>query len=212
MSVTFHGARYDRSGGDMTTWGGWSQASVKANGWSHALGVSLRPWSGQSPLSLVSRGAIQLAISIFFIVLASRLRSGSLLTVTVDEQSQLRSWALLIMIAAVLAGLIGVLKIAVGLLDLGPRREVSGIVQSLDERKFLDVLPRFAQRQLFERGDYGHDRRGVRTEVVLSTDRGLQRWTVRRAKTQRELQVGNRVTLTVTPLAGYVAQVRQTPY
>ena len=47
----------------------------------------------------------------------------------------------------------------------------------------------------------------MRTEVVLDTDNGHQQWTVRKTATLRELRPGTAVTLTVTPLAGYVAQV-----
>lgn len=57
------------------------------NSWSRLLGVSLRPWSGESPLSLILRGVVQVAICIFFIVLAAGMLSGSGLDGTAQELS-----------------------------------------------------------------------------------------------------------------------------
>lgn len=98
-------------------------------------------------------------------------------------------------------------RILVGVLDLAPRRRVTGTVLSMRDRKFADFLPHIAQQLIFRRNANAIDRRKVRREVVLSTESGERQWTIRKLATQRQLAVGSHVTLTVTPLAGHVAAV-----
>jgi hypothetical protein len=94
-----------------------------------------------------------------------------------------------------------------------PRRSVTGTVVSLTERKFGDVLPTFVQTAIWSRGlvrggGHGFDRRKIRTELVLETSDGHKRWTVRNHRHHNALNVGRRVTLSVSPLVGYVARVK----
>lgn len=193
----------------------WNQDVVgvreKANSWSRTLGISLRPWSGHAPWSLLLRGGIQTAVSIFVLVLSLNLARAGDSTGTLGELGMLRNLAVFMAVAAGVTALIGLARIVVGLLDLTPRRNVSGTVVSLEDRKFLDFLPRIAQRYIFERGPNGIDRRQERREVVLDTPEGHQQWTVRKASIRRQLRQGAHVSLTVTPLAGYVSEVYHQP-
>ncbi len=189
----------------------WKQtaSSVPASvgGWSRLLGVSLRPWSGRSPLGLIVRGVIRVALCIFFAVVALRVVDSDELAAVTGDSGRLRLLAGVIIIALAVGGVLGVLSVVVGVLDMMVRRTVTGTVVSLSDRRFLDFLPHIAQRMIFERNPNQMDKRRVRTEVVLDTDNGHQQWTVRKTATLRELRPGTAVTLTVTPLAGYVAQV-----
>ena len=177
------------------------------SGWSRFLGFSLRPWSGSSPASLIVRGVIQTGVSIFFMVLIMRMPEASSDVATIDEFQYLRGFATIATVALAVTGLLGAVRLTVGVIDLVPRRSVSGTVVSLTERKIGDILPRIAQRALFENRDTGLDRRKCRTEVVLETDAGPRQWTVRSYRRARELRVGTQVSLSVTPLTGYVARV-----
>ncbi|HHW83102.1 MAG TPA: hypothetical protein GX743_04695 [Actinomycetales bacterium] len=193
----------------------WSQGATgvreKAGSWSRTLGISLRPWSGQAPWSLLLRGGIQCAVSIAILVLSIRLTGAVEASAAAAEEGMLRNLAIFMAIAAAVTALLGAARAVVGLLDLAPRRTVSGTVASLEKRKFLDFLPRIAQRYIFERGPNGIDRRRERLEVVLHTPDGLQQWTVRKPSIRRQLSRGAHVRLTVTPLAGYVAEVYHQP-
>ena len=177
-----------------------------ASGWSRLLGVSLRPWSGESPASLIIRGVLQAAISIFFLVLILRLPAAGKDLATVGELQYLRGLAILASVALAVTALIGLVRLTVGILDLVPRRSVSGTIVSIRERKFGDILPYMAQRKIFERRETGLDRRKSRIEVVLETDAGPRQWTVRSFKMRRDLHLGAQVQLSVTPLTGYVAR------
>lgn len=179
------------------------------SGWSRLLGVSLRPWSGYSPLSLIVRGLIQLALCIFFAVLAVQmigLRDDEALAA---ELSYLSGLGVMMLIVIVLMAAIGAFRLVIGVIDLVPRRVVVGTVVSVRQRKALDVLPHMAQRLIFERRETGLDRRRARSEVVIDTGDGQHQWTVRNRRAERELVVGATVRLSVTPLAGYVAEVHR---
>lgn len=177
------------------------------SGWSRFLGVSLRPWSGNSPASLMIRGVIQVGVSLFFMVLILRMPEASKEVATIDEFQYLRSFATIATVALAVTALLGAARLTVGVLDLVPRRSVSGTVVSLKERRAGDILPHLAQRALFENRSNGIDRRKSRTEVVLETDAGPRQWTVRSHRTARDLRIGAQVNLSVTPLTGYVARV-----
>lgn len=127
-------------------------------------------------------------------------------------QARLRTLAVVIVISLIVGGVIGVLSAVVGLIDMGVRRTVSGTVVQVNDRKTFDFLPAIAQRILFERNANELDRRKVRTEVVLNTETGFQQWTVRKLAVIRGVNPGTQVTLTVTPIAGYVADIAQGPY
>lgn len=181
-------------------------------GWSRFLGVTLRPWAGAAPLSLIVRGAIQCAVCVFFSVLVLRIAGspeGTEMALLAGGGGSLRGWAVIVIAFTAVVAAIGACRVVVGILDLVPRRSVTGTVVSLRERRVLDVLPVLGQRALFENRQSGIDKRRARTEVVLRTDTGDRQWTVRAARIRRDLRVGARVRLSVTPIAGYVARAEE---
>lgn len=179
--------------------------------WARMLGISLRPWSGHAPLSLILRGLIHLAFCAFIITLIIRFGGSDGVTGTDEELALVRGLVTpAVIVLVVLAG-IGAARALVGVVDLIPRKSVAGVVVSVQERKVGDFLPVLAQRLIFERNATGIDRRRRRTEVVLATDTGERQWTVRSRRVEREIAVGARVRLTVTPLAGHVAKVEPLP-
>ncbi len=164
-----------------------------------------------SPLALLLRGLIRVALCVFFMVVVLRVAGSEEIATVAGSGGGLRMLAVVIMIGLVVGGAFGAFSAVVGVLDLVPRHTVTGTVVSLSDRRAFDFLPYHAQRLLFERNRNEIDERRVRTEVVLSTDKGHQQWTVRRHAVLRHLLPGARVTLTVTPIAGYVAQAEQSP-
>lgn len=183
-----------------------SSVSDAASGWSRFLGLSLRPWSGAAPLSLIVRGAIQLVIAViianFVIGMLAESRSAEYAGL-----GDLRGLLTMLLIVFILMGVVGGIQLVIGIIDLLPRRSAEGVVVSLKQRKAGDFLPYMAQRLIFENRSSGIDRRRNRLELVLETAEGQRQWTVRSARARRALQVGARVSLSVTPLTGYVARV-----
>lgn len=179
------------------------------NQWSRFLGVSLRPWSGYAPLSLILRGLIHLAVCVFLLVLMLRFAGGDGIGGGAQELVFLRGLVIPAIIVLVVLATIAAARVLVGVLDLVPRKHITGVVTSVRERKVGDVLPHLAQRAIFERNANSLDQRKRRTEVVLLTETGERQWTVRNVRTQRLLQPGMRVRLTVSPLVGHVAQVQR---
>lgn len=175
------------------------------NQWSRMLGVSLRPWTGHSPLSMILRGAIQLAVCIFFLVLANRARTAAVEELDIAYAS-MQNILILAIISLVLLGAMAAVKIVLGILDFVPRRTIEGTVVSLRERQFGDILPPPLERLVFERKGHGTDRRRWRTEVVVNTSTGLRQWTLRDARKRKTLRIGHEVRLTVSPILGYVAR------
>lgn len=168
-------------------------------------GVSLRPFSGTSPVSLILRGLLSLVVCGALAYAFVGMRSGSV--GTAEEVAFLNTLLVPAIIVAVLFALYSVLRIVVGALDLVPRQKVHGTVVGLRERKMGDFLPNLLQQQIFNRGDHsGHDRRRIRTELVLATGEGTKQWTLRNRKLESTLAVGQPVTITVSPLVGYVAE------
>lgn len=190
-----------------------SGTQQKVAGWQRVLGVTLRPWAGHSPWSLIVRGVIQAGICVVFMVLGYRaLQDESVLGAgTEAELGLLRNWMGLAFIALIAIAAYGATQLIVGALDLVPRKKVTGTIISLRERQFLDFLPHFVLAMIFNRrnNSMGVEQRRRRTEVVLDTPDGQKQWTVRSHRTRRKLQSGGLVTLSVTPLAGYVASVEQ---
>lgn len=171
--------------------------------WARFLGVTLRPWAGYSPGSLIVRGTIQSLIAGLLVFYGMRLSAdeGTL-------EPAVRSLLFPIMVVAILTIgyllLVGLSSLVVGILDLGPRKTITGQVRSQRERKFGDFLPRFVQRQIWSRSNSSMDRRRTRWEVVISTDQGDKALTVRKIKTRNLLKVGAQVTVKITPIAQYV--------
>lgn len=179
--------------------------------WSRFAGVTLRPWSGTSPTSLIVRGVISLVVSaglayIFIQILNPNSDVGGMGT---DGLAFLKSVLIPAAIVAGIMALYAILRIVVGALDLIPRRSVHGTVVSLGERRVGDFLPQVLQRQLWDLvNSSGHDRRRTRTELVLSTAQGTRSWTLRNRRLEPVLTVGRPVTISVSPLVGYVADAR----
>ena len=182
-------------------------AIASTNNWQRVLGISLRPWSGHSPASLILRGAIHVALCVFFLVLAVRFSGETLTAATAEELGMIRHLGTLAVIALVVLAMIGALRILIGVLDLVPRRTYTGVVISVRERRLGDVLPIFVQRMIFERRGRTLEQRRYRTEVVLETTVGTKQWTLRSYAKARAFRQGSRVRVKVTPLAGYVAEV-----
>lgn len=190
-----------------------SSTKQGAAGWQRFLGVTLRPWAGHSPWSLIIRGVIQAGICVFFIVLAYRATQDESIAAagTDAELGFLRNWMVMAFVVLIVLTAFGATKLIVGVLDLAPRRRVTGTVVSLRERQFLDFLPHFVLQLIFNRrgNSMGVEQRRRRTEVVLDTPDGQKQWTVRSNGARRKLADGGLVTLSVTPLAGYVASVER---
>lgn len=178
------------------------------NTWSRTLGVSLRPWSGYAPWSLIIRGVIQGAVSVLILVFLIR-GALSQLEASASELEFLRGWVFFAIVGVSVVLLIAVLRIVVGIIDLVPRSTVQGTVVSLRDRKTGDILPRLAQRAIFERNPNSIDRRRERLELVLDTPDGVRQWTVRNTRLRQDLVTGSTVRITVSPLVGYVASVER---
>lgn len=177
--------------------------------WSQFLGVSLRPWSGHAPLALILRGLIHVVIFGIIVVALFRLINGEAGVMTSQDASVIRGLIIPMLVVFIFFVFLGAARVVLGALDFLPRRQVEGVVLSVRERKVGDFLPTLVQRSIFERNPNNLDRRRVRTEIVLQTQTGEHQWTVRNRQVERDLVVGARVELTVSPLVGYVAGVRE---
>ncbi len=191
----------------MTASSSGSGIAHSTNRWSRILGVSLRPWSGESPASLVIRGAIQIALCLFFVWFAVRLATDDEITEAAGELASLRLIAVLIIVPAVVVAAMGVARVGVGIIDFLSSGEVTGTVMSVRDRRTFDFLPHPILEMIYRRNTNSIDRRKRRTEVVLRTDDGVRQWTVRKSRARRDLRPGSTVRLTVTPLAGYISRV-----
>lgn len=195
----------------MTTTPSASGLPSSVNSWSRILGISLRPWSGHSPASLLIRGVIQIAISGFFLWLAFRFATDEDLSQYTAEIASIRLIATLIAVAATGGAVLGLLRIVVGGVDLLTSSEVSGTVIDVRDRRTLDFLPHAVLALIFARDPGRIDRRRHRTELVLRTDAGVRQWTVRRHRAFQDVRPGTAVRLTVTPLAGHVSRITPLP-
>ena len=180
--------------------------------WTRMLGISLRPFTGHSPISLIMRGVIQSGICIFFLVVGIRMNATVKEISAVDAGAKQMS-GLFVMFGFVLVLVLiyGLVKIVVGILDLLPRSTVPGTVVSISERKFLDFLPDAVNNALWDRGNNvgqsWSDKRKVRHEIVVDTGAGTKAWTVRSRKKVNAIRPGERITLTVSPIVGYVEKI-----
>ncbi|RAX49421.1 hypothetical protein DQ353_10335 [Arthrobacter sp. AQ5-05] len=181
----------------------------KTTSWTRFLGVSLRPFSGHAPLSLILRGALQAAICIVLLVVGAGMRAEMRQLAAADAGAA-RLGGFLVLAGVVLAvlALAALLKVAVGILDLVPRTSVPGTVVSISERKFLDFLPDAVNNALWDRknnvGQSWAERRRVRHELVIDTGHGTRAWTLRNRQKARGLRPGQAVTVVASPLVGYV--------
>lgn len=153
---------------------------------------------------------MQIAISGFFLFIVP----GMVGEVSEVELSGFRSALVLGAVVLVVLLLLGVVKIVVGILDFMGRKDVHGRVVSLQDRRLGDVLPGFVQNMvvnsaLLRGSNVGRDARRYRTELVLNTPDGIKQWTLRgRGRRQSMLNVGQDVTISVTPIAGHVSNIR----
>lgn len=181
--------------------------------WTRYLGVSLRPFSGHAPLSLILRGALQAAICIVLLVVGIRMRAEMRQLAAVDAgASALGGFLVLAGVVLVVLALAALVKIAVGILDLVPRTSVPGTVISISERKFLDFLPDVVNNALWDRknnnvGLSWAERRRVRHELVIDTGNGTRAWTLRNRRKARGLLPGQAITVVASPLVGYVERI-----
>lgn len=194
----------------MTTDPGYMKTGTSAhqsvNYWSRFLGVSLRPWSGQNPLILIISGVIQVVL--FSVITVFILGMRSELDSSLGEYAEFGTFLLLLGIVFAGIVLLALLRIIVGVIDLVPRIQVQGVVESVSDRRVGDFLPQMFQRMLFNRiSNNGLDKRQTRTELVLRTDKGHRQWTVRSRKARKKLRVGEMVTISASPLMGYVSNV-----
>lgn len=179
---------------------------------SNLLGITLRPWSGMAPARLAMHGLVHAAIGIFVSYWCIRIAGGSLQGDTEEVAkiaSVIRMLAFPLTVLGLLFTLYGLLRLVVGILDLTPRHEVTGIVVMAGSRQFGDVLPRIVQDLIFRRGrdNFGqrnNDNRRIRHELVLETAGGLKTYTVNPGMALSVRQ-GQQVRLSVSPLIGYVA-------
>jgi hypothetical protein len=181
----------------------------KTTSWTRFLGVSLRPFSGHAPLSLVLRGALQAAICIVLLMVGFRMRTQMRQLAAADAgAAPLGGFLVLAGVVLVVLALAALLKLAVGILDLVPRTSVPGTVVSISERRFLDFLPDAVNNALWDRksivGQSWAERRRVRHELVIDTGDGTRAWTLRNRQKARGLRPGQAVTVVASPLVGYV--------
>lgn len=199
----------------MTTTPSGSGLNHSANWWSRILGVSLRPWSGTSPARLLISGVFQTVLCVFFVWLAIRLATddelaelGSELT-QAGERPVVGIIAGLIGLVAVGVGILALLRLAAGVIDLFGSREVSGVVVSIGDRRTLDVLPTQIAQMILNRGrdNHGGNTRRYRTELVVDTGSGIHQWTIHDQRTVRNVNRGVPIRMRVTPIAGHVSDL-----
>lgn len=180
-----------------------------ANQWSRALGVTLRPWSGSSPLRLIISAVIQFAICVLFLWLALRMMTSDELAASGIETPALKTLTIVMAVAAVLLGLFSIVRLVVGVIDLTSSREVAGTVMSLRERQPLDILPRPLALAILTRGGRRSqpDSYRYRTEVVVDTGSGVRQWTIDNRRRAVGVRPGVRVRMKVTPIAGHVSRL-----
>ena len=179
---------------------------MTAHEWARTAGLSLRPWSGHSPLSLIMRGLIQGAVAAVLLYFGLIMRNDDI-AVTEAEIGALRGVTTLIIAVCAIFVIIAVARIGIGIADLMGSKTVEGKVVDVGTRRFGDILPGFAQEMIFSRRDNSYDGRRYRTEVVLETSDGIKSWTVRDRRAKKLLQPGVHVRMTVTPIAGSVSNV-----
>lgn len=203
----------------MTTTPSGSGLNHSANWWSRILGVSLRPWSGTSPARMLISGVLQTVLCGFFIWLAIRLATDDELAELGGELAQagerpvIGIIAGLIGLVAVGVGILALLRLAAGVIDLIGSREVTGVVVSIGERRTLDVLPTQIAQMILNRGrnNHGGNTRRYRTELVVDTGSGVRQWTIHDQRTVRGVNRGVPIRMRVTPIAGHVSNLTVLP-
>lgn len=203
----------------MTTTPSGSGLTHSASWWSRILGVSLRPWSGTSPARMLISGVLQTVLCGFFIWLAIRLATDDELAELGGELAQagerpvIGIIAGLIGLVAVGVGILALLRLAAGVIDLIGSREVTGVVVSIGERRTLDVLPTQIAQMILNRGrnNHGGNTRRYRTELVVDTGSGVRQWTIHDQRTVRGVNRGVPIRMRVTPIAGHVSNLTVLP-
>ncbi len=175
---------------------------------SRFLGISLRPWSGSSPFSLIIRGALSTAVCILLVAVVFGMGDAINQADELRELADFTVWIKGVAFICLALALWSALRLVAGIVDLVSRRNVDGTVVSVTERQKGDFLPgwvRYGYEQWRDRrgGSSYRDLRG-RTELVLQTDDGLQYWTIRDQRTAAKFVVGEQVSISVTRIAGHV--------
>lgn len=181
--------------------------------------MSLRPWSGTSPARMLISGVLQTVLCGFFIWLAIRLATDDELAELGGELAQagerpvIGIIAGLIGLVAVGVGILALLRLAAGVIDLIGSREVTGVVVSIGERRTLDVLPTQIAQMILNRGrnNHGGNTRRYRTELVVDTGSGVRQWTIHDQRTVRGVNRGVPIRMRVTPIAGHVSNLTVLP-
>lgn len=176
------------------------------------MGRRLRPWWGQAPGRLVTRGTVQGAflgvIGYGCIqVLAGNVALGSSKVASEQRWIELAATVGLVLVAVGIA--YSAVRIVVGGIDIAQRTKVEGVLLHARRRQLGDVLPGPVQwvieARRRSRSDVDHFQR-TRLELVIATPDGPKSWNVRH-KHFHESLTGRRVQLTATPLLGYVRDV-----
>lgn len=185
------------------------------------LGRRLRPWWGQAPGRLITRGVVQGAIFGLLGYGCIQVLAGNV-DLSDAELADYERWIdLAATVGLVLSGLgiaYNAIRIVVGALDVASRKTVEGVLVSARRRHLGDTLPGPLQRGLKMRRrqqarrqghyDAGHHRT-TRLELVVQTPDGPKSWNVRH-KHFHESLIGQPVRLTATSLLGYVRDVEAT--
>lgn len=186
--------------------------------WSRRFGISVRPWSGTSPGKLLSVGVVRLVLCGLLVWLSNRLATDEELAQLGDQLGQtgarppIELFAIGLLIIGVIVGVLGLVRVVAGIIDLVSSREVSGVVVSLGDRQAFDVLPgRLVRWVLLRHRDHYDDDRDMhryRTELVVDTASGRRQWTIRKYRAVRDVRPGMSIRMRVTPIAGYVSKVQ----
>lgn len=176
------------------------------------MGRRLRPWWGQAPGRLITRGVVQgsfLGVVGYgcIQVLAGNVDLGSSEVASQQRWIELTATVGLVLVAVGLA--YSVLRIVVGGIDVAGRTTVEGVLLNARRRQLGDVLPGPVQwiieARRRRRSGFDHYRK-TRLELVIETPDGPKSWNVRHKHFDESL-TGSRVQLTATPLLGYVRDV-----
>lgn len=176
------------------------------------MGRRLRPWWGQAPGRLITRGVAQGAI--FGIVgygciqvLTGNFNLGN--SELADQQRWIELAATVGLVLVAIGIVYSVLRIVIGGIDVSQRTTVEGVLLHARRRQLGDVLPGpvrwVIEARRRRRSDVDHYRR-TRLELVIATPDGPKSWNVRH-KHFHESFTGRRVRLTATPLLGHVRNV-----
>lgn len=185
------------------------------------LGRRLRPWWGQAPSKLITRGVVQGALFGLLGYGCIQVLAGNVDLsdpALADHERWIDVVATVGLVLAGLAIVYSAIRIIVGAIDLTSRKTVEGVLVSARHRHLGDTLPGPVQwglemrrrQQARSASGYEYDQsRRTRLEIVVDTPHGPKSWNVRH-KHFHESLVGQPIRLTASPLLGYVREVEAT--